>query len=100
MGEKSERQEEKGCGNEEPGGVWGTQGRRRRWAPRGARHYGAPGAKNREPAGPGREGPAPGQVTHKGGRGRGPGRQRSGLSGGGPCGRAGRRSGSGADQRL
>lgn len=104
VGEERERHEEKGCDNEEPERIRGAQGS---WAPRGARHQGAPGAERGtgSPEGLGRGRLACGTRTHKGdgpsagtetagrrARGRGAERRRA-L-------RAGRRNGSGADQRL
>lgn len=86
--------EEKGCSKEEPEklGVLG-EGRRRSWAPRGARHPGALGAErgNGSSEGLGRDGVLrstpkgwPGGESQAGG---GPGG--AGLSAGGPCGRGG-----------
>lgn len=51
VGEESERQEEKGCGNEEPGGVWGAQGEETALGAAGSPAVRLCGAKNREPGG-------------------------------------------------
>lgn len=98
VGEESERQDEKGCGNGEPGGVWGAHGEERAQGAAGIPALRRSRSEGLGARGPGREGPAPEEVTHKGGRGRGPGRRRPGLSAAGAAG--GGRGGGAAPARL
>lgn len=59
MGEESERQEEKGCGNGEPGGVWGAQGEEPALGAAGSPALRRSRSEEPGARGPGRDGPAP-----------------------------------------
>lgn len=59
VGEESERQEEKGCGNEEPRGVWGAQGEETALGAAGSPAVRRSRSEKPGARGPGREEPAP-----------------------------------------